>query len=177
MNGFRNNFLKFRLQSKTVNFLDLSEKLLSLHSSCFNDSQQNYSIDSMLYFLENNKNHLFYDEISLAIIQVSDLEADLITIAVKPGMQGKGIGLKLVELLLSYLKNLGIKKLFLEVASSNIKATKLYTKVGFKTCGLRKNYYRVNDPLSSEALLMVYYLCRKTSILDKKKLQKLYPTG
>mgnify|MGYP007000155275 len=30
MNDFRNNFLKFRLQSKTVNYVDLSEKLLSL---------------------------------------------------------------------------------------------------------------------------------------------------
>ena len=97
MNDFGNNFLKFRLHSKTVNYLDLSKKLLSLHSSCFKGSQQNYSSGSMLYFLENNKNHLFYNEISLAIIQVSNLEADLITIAVKPEMQGKGIGLKLLS--------------------------------------------------------------------------------
>ena len=39
------------------------------------------------------------------------------------------------------LKNQAVKKLFLEVASNNIPAQKLYESMGFKTVGLRPKYY------------------------------------
>ncbi len=75
--------------------------------------------------------------VGLLIYRVVADEAEVLTIGVDPNLRRRGAGKSLLEALL----NLKIPNVFLEVASSNLDAIKLYTDVGFKQVGLRKAYY------------------------------------
>lgn len=68
-------------------------------------------------------------------------EVELLLIAVLPENRGQGLALKLLDSLLSAAAINGAKRALLEVAEGNISAIASYTKVGFTTCGRRKQYY------------------------------------
>jgi ribosomal protein S18 acetylase RimI-like enzyme len=52
-------------------------------------------------------------------------------IDIRPEHQGKGLGIKMMDLLLNHLKNLGSKGIYLQVASTNQRALTFYEKLGF----------------------------------------------
>ena len=76
--------------------------------------------------------------------QVMD-ESHLNNIAVAESFRGNGIGIHLLKNMVSYLKDLKVKSVFLEVSSSNLPARKLYEKMGFVPQGERKDYYTKGD--------------------------------
>ena len=67
--------------------------------------------------------------------------------------RGSGYGPQAIKLLIGNAKNLGIKKIFLEVRPTNIRAIKAYEKSGFVGCEIIK--YKDNKNLS-EVLRMEY---------------------
>jgi len=67
---------------------------------------------------------------------------DLSMFAVKPGMQGKGLGKKFLEWLIAKAKKMGAKRLQLLMESDNRKALTLYKKFGFKKEGRLEKFYR-----------------------------------
>ena len=69
-------------------------------------------------------------------------ETDVMNVAVHPDCRRQGIAEKLIETLVTELKNRGSHALMLEVRSSNSPAICLYEKLGFSQVGCRKNYYR-----------------------------------
>lgn len=71
--------------------------------------------------------------------------ADIGKIAVDPQMRGKGIAGSLLERLWEVCAKRGITDVILEVRASNDAARCLYTKYGFETISLRKDYYK--EPL------------------------------
>jgi ribosomal-protein-alanine N-acetyltransferase len=81
-------------------------------------------------------------------------EAQLNNIAVDPGMRGRGVGLKLMNELISRTVKSGMTELSLEVRPSNTAALSLYKKLGFTECGRRKKYYADNG---EDALIMKIY--------------------
>ena len=72
-------------------------------------------------------------------------EYHLNNIAVSENFRGNGIGNKLLENMVVYLNELKVKSVFLEVSSSNLRARKLYEKVGFIPLSERKDYYSKGD--------------------------------
>ena len=66
-------------------------------------------------------------------------EVQILNIAVKKSARNQKIGSRLLE---SALACENISLITLEVRESNIPAINLYKKFGFKTDGLRKNYYK-----------------------------------
>ena len=56
-----------------------------------------------------------------------------------------GYATKLLENIQLTLKKNNLKKMFLEVASNNYQAIKLYKKNKFKKIGIRKNYYLMDN--------------------------------
>ena len=68
-------------------------------------------------------------------------DAQITNIAVHPDFQGMKIGSQILENLLIIAKSRNCYELTLEVRESNEKAINLYKKYGFKTVGMRKNYY------------------------------------
>ena len=80
--------------------------------------------------------YLIYDRIEIANFNVLDT------------FQNMGIETKLLEYLINEYKN--IKNITLEVRCDNIKAIKLYEKMGFKVVGTREAYYDGIDGLLME---------------------------
>lgn len=68
-------------------------------------------------------------------------EYEIHTIGVDEGLQGKGIGRRLLDELLKIADG---GTVFLEVRTDNVAAIGLYEGVGFAVIGRRKRYYRVS---------------------------------
>ena len=83
-------------------------------------------------------------------------EAEIITMAVLPGLRRRGIATALLGALFAKLSTTGeTLRLFLEVGENNFSARQLYDAQGFVSCGVRKNYYTGNDGQPENALIMV----------------------
>lgn len=75
-------------------------------------------------------------------------------IVVRKDLRQKGIANLLLKELINITKSLNKSELTLEVKETNIPAQKLYLKNGFKTLGLRKNYYNNSE----NAIIMTLYI-------------------
>ncbi len=62
-------------------------------------------------------------------------QARILSVAVHPDYQGKGVGRKLLEAGLRYLRNKGVRAVRLEVRPDNAAARHLYEKAGFQPRG------------------------------------------
>lgn len=68
-------------------------------------------------------------------------ECEIITIGVAPNARRNGIASAMLAIIEKNIKNQGVKKIFLEVASNNIAGKKLYENNGYKVVGTRPKYY------------------------------------
>ena len=68
-------------------------------------------------------------------------EADMMNLAVRPDARRQGVAQALLQALEAALRENGIRSLTLEVRAGNESAIRLYTQVGFRQAGRRKNYY------------------------------------
>lgn len=75
------------------------------------------------------------------LLQQAGDSADIIELCVCPTMQKKGIGRQLLERGLEQARSRGIKRVILEVASTNKIALSLYRSCGFTLVGRRPGYY------------------------------------
>lgn len=71
-------------------------------------------------------------------------ESTINNIAVRTDKRNLGIGSLILEKLIDISKSLNSSFLTLEVNVNNSNAIKLYEKFGFKSLGIRKNYYNGN---------------------------------
>lgn len=115
-----------------------------------------WSKESMLEELENTIAYYVvarYEGKAIAyggMWQVLD-EGHITNIAVHPDFRGQGIGHRVVKAMLEKAKELGVKKLTLEVRTSNEAALGLYKHYNFQEKGLRKGYY---SDTKEDALVM-----------------------
>ncbi|NIO20230.1 MAG: ribosomal protein S18-alanine N-acetyltransferase, partial [Candidatus Aenigmarchaeota archaeon] len=65
----------------------------------------------------------------------------IISVAVKPEFQGRGIGKKLLASLIELMQKEGYNYFRLELRKSNERAYQLYWGFNFRPIGIRKNYY------------------------------------
>ena len=77
-------------------------------------------------------------------------EGSIVALAVSPEYRRKGVGKKLVELMLSSCS--GVKTICLEVRASNTGAIALYEAFDFVPVTIRKNYY---DAPREDAVIMI----------------------
>lgn len=68
-------------------------------------------------------------------------EAEIPNVCVKASARRQGVGRKMLEVLITEAKTLGIAVLYLEVRESNEAAKALYASLGFLPNGIRKNFY------------------------------------
>ncbi len=68
-------------------------------------------------------------------------EADIMNVAVDAKYRRQGIAQQMLLFLMEQAKEKGVEKFTLEVRESNQSAINLYEKLGFKSVGLRKNFY------------------------------------
>lgn len=71
-------------------------------------------------------------------------QAELGNVAVAEDWRRRGVGARLVEMVLARAIERGMREVFLEVRPSNATAKRLYERFGFREVGRRRNYY--SDP-------------------------------
>ncbi len=94
--------------------------------------------------------------VGFILARVFSHEAEILTFAVHPTYQGNGIGRLLLTELMSFLRSVKCKKIFLEVAIDNDTAIKLYNTMGFQNVGTRPNYYKRNSHTYISAFIMAF---------------------
>lgn len=81
--------------------------------------------------------------------------AEIATVAVLPEYRERGIGLMIMNFLITDAEKRGAEAVHLEVRESNLPAIALYEKCGFTKDGKRKGYYRFPK---EDAVLMTKHM-------------------
>ena len=89
-------------------------------------------------------------------------EAELLNIGVAAGQQRKGLGRAMLREILEIARAKNMRRVFLEVRSSNVAAIALYRSVGFTEIGVRRGYYQ-NASGSEDAITMA---CKSTGEIN-----------
>lgn len=85
-------------------------------------------------------------------------EAEILTLAVRPGARRQGLGRSLVAQGLAASRSFGADAIFLEVAEDNVAARRLYAAAGFIESGRRRDYYPRSGGGRQDALLLTLNL-------------------
>ena len=150
-----NRHQKFYELMEYKNIRSLSEKFAKIHSQSFNEKNLKYSSEFILSLLKNPSiSYIYKENKGFCIFSCNEKEAEIITMAIIPKYQNQGIGFLILKELEGMLTEISCNKVFLEVASNNLKALHLYDKSGFKSIGIRKNYYSVSENKKVNAILM-----------------------
>lgn len=88
------------------------------------------------------------------LVRVVADEAEILTIAVRPAVRGRGLGRMLMDEALRRLHRAGAAACFLEVDRANTVALALYRSLGFAVAGERRNYYQAGPGGDGTALVM-----------------------
>ncbi|MBI3196297.1 MAG: GNAT family N-acetyltransferase [Rhodospirillales bacterium] len=93
-------------------------------------------------------------DVGMAICRVVADESELITIAVRPAHRRRGAARRLLAAVLDQVRAAGARSLFLEVATDNPAALRLYELSGFCVVGNRPAYFRRGDGPAADAYVM-----------------------
>lgn len=88
------------------------------------------------------------------LLMLSVDESHLLNISVHRNLQGKGIGLLLLEKARAITFESKLEAMLLEVRPSNERAAKIYLRYGFDRIGIRKGYYPAPNNTREDAIVM-----------------------
>lgn len=91
------------------------------------------------------------DAVGFALTKYVPAEEELLLIAVRPEFRRRGIGRRLIDLLVTDARERGAERIFLEMRENN-PAASLYGEVGFEPIGRRKAYYLLADGSRLDAI-------------------------
>ena len=114
------------------------DELANLHKKCF--PKKPWSADDFRD-LKRSGCEIIMSANGFMVYRIAADEAEIITIGVNPEKRRLGIASAMIGIIEKAIKSQGVKKIFLEAASTNTPAQKLYENLGFKVVGLRPKYY------------------------------------
>ncbi len=120
------------------------EQMAAIHRACFTTPRP-WSASEIAGLLDSRHCFACFAENSFLLGRAVAGEAELLTIAVSPDSQGRGIGAALIDLFLGAARQAQCEQAFLEVAANNPAAIHLYLKKGFTQTGQRPDYYLLPD--------------------------------
>jgi ribosomal-protein-alanine N-acetyltransferase len=85
-------------------------------------------------------------------------QGEILSLGVRHDVQRCGIGRRLVTAFMDASRNMGVRDIFLEVASGNIAARRLYENLGFVLAGRRSHYYQQPGGDAEDALTLTVVL-------------------
>ena len=150
------------LQIKKMEYDDI-DRILQIEELSY--GEHHWSKDSFIAELNNKISSylcIFLDNLCVGYIgfwKIID-EAHVTNLSIHVDFRQKGCAQRLLLAMIEECYKEKIKYITLEVRVSNEKAIKLYEKFGFKSLGVRKNYYQDNN---EDALIMW-----SENIFDKK---------
>lgn len=138
-----------RMENKDI------EQIAQLEIECFTKSAA-WSENSLKKYVEDKDSVFCVCEIDGEIVGYAGMyyvypEGDITNVAIKATHRRKGYARAILLRMLEESEKAGIEEYTLEVRKSNAAAIKLYSGLGFKTEGIRKNFY---DNPKEDALIM-----------------------
>jgi len=129
------------------------EDFARIHAAAFRESRP-WSAAEFEALLHSK--HCFWvgDSHGFALGRTIAGESELLTIAVAPDDQGKGIGRRLLREYHDQAHDVGATSFFLEVAQDNKAAINLYLSEGYLQSAVRKAYYAREDAAPVDALIL-----------------------
>lgn len=90
----------------------------------------------------------------VVLLPITTGEAEIKNIAVKPELQGKGIGSYLIKNVIKVARQKKYRKICIGTANSSIVPLYLYQKLGFEITGIRKSFFIDNytEPIYEDGL-------------------------
>jgi ribosomal-protein-alanine N-acetyltransferase len=141
----------------TIRQLDApSKQLEDIHTRCF-DYGWSEGVFADLLIKPHHRTYVFETDgeiVSFVVMTVVAGEGEILTIATDPNFQKQGLARMLLDQVIKTLKGEGAESLFLEVATDNPAALRLYEACGFKKTGRRKAYYSRKDKAPVDAHIL-----------------------
>jgi ribosomal-protein-alanine N-acetyltransferase len=149
---------------KPVGPFDLG-RLARLHQACFDDPWSRADLAHLLALpggfglvarmFERNLSGLDgLRGVGFALCRVVRDEGELLSIGVAPPFRGRSVGCALLRESTERIRRAGAATMFLEVATDNLAAQRLYRSFGFVEVGRREGYYQRPDGIRVSALTM-----------------------
>lgn len=127
-------------------------ELEALHAAAFTRDRP-WSAAEFASLLDSPFVALFTRPQGFALTRSLAGESELLTLAVAPAAQRRGLGRGLMQDWLGALPK-GTESAFLEVAADNAPALALYEKLGFVQVALRRGYYARTGGAAVDALIL-----------------------
>ena len=128
-------------------------QLSEIHAACFTLPRP-WSAAEFTDLLKSRNIYLCDYTAGFALGRVAGSEAELLTLAVRPDQQGRGIGRQLLRDFEAEARRRGATEAFLEVAVGNAAAIRLYNTEDFTESAIRKDYYDGPNGLKASCLVM-----------------------
>lgn len=127
----------------TFGKIDDAKLLAIIHQEAFADgSSKPYSIQQMNDNLLATNNYVIrHGDVGFVLFQIVAGECEVITLAVLPKFQRRGIARELMIELSGVCSAMEVQKIFLEVSVNNQSASNLYKKLAFSEYNRREKYY------------------------------------
>ena len=116
------------------------QQLAAIHAECFTLPRP-WSAEEFTDLLKSRNIFQCNLPSGFALGRVAGPEAELLSLAVRPAEQGKGLGRQLLRQYEAEARRRGATEAFLEVAVDNDAAIHLYRSEGYADAGWRKDYY------------------------------------
>ncbi|MGD9901026.1 MAG: tRNA (adenosine(37)-N6)-threonylcarbamoyltransferase complex dimerization subunit type 1 TsaB [Spirochaetales bacterium] len=133
---------QIKIERATLSDLD---ELVNLEKQIFLDEAYNMeslkdelTLENRYFWVVRFKEHI----VAYLDVLKSEDDFNILKIASENNYKKLGLATKLYEVLLNEAKNLGVKKIFLEVNEHNTPAISFYKKQGLVEEHIRKNYYK-----------------------------------
>ncbi len=126
--------------------------LAALHRAAF-DRDRPWSADEFADLIKGPYVDIFVQPHGFALTRTLAGESELLTIAVDPTHQRRGIGSELMSAWLAFARARA-ETAFLDVAADNRPAIALYEGSGFETVAVRRGYYARSGTAAVDALIM-----------------------
>lgn len=133
-------------------FEDIS-RILEIERRSFKDP---YDISTFLLFWALDPDGFLVAEVNGSVVGyviASHRDEEIVSIAVMPEFRRKGVGRRLMEEAMEYLKGKGARKAELMVRVGNVGAIKFYEGLGFEKVGVVPKYYGNEDGIKMVRML------------------------
>lgn len=129
------------------------ERMAEIHASAFTVPRP-WSAVEFQDLLSEKTVHVFSQEMGFLLVRILADEAEILTLSVDPQARRQGIARSLLDEFTESAGEMGVNRVFLEVAEQNTAARQLYQAAGFRESGLRKNYYQSATGPRESAIVM-----------------------
>ena len=124
-----------------------AEEYFNLYKKCVDVQSIQFTLEDFKRFTQSSNIKIIKERNCIAILGLTDSEIEIYFIGVKEKFRGKGLGKELLKNVISFSKDYRASTIILEVGVKNKPAKNIYRSFNFKECGVRKNYYRIDQVL------------------------------